>query len=106
VNEPKHPQVDEVVRRVTADLVDRGKLIEAGWASLALLAFKDNTPENRAALRMAFFGGAQHLYGSIMSVMESGDEPTEKDMQRMALIDRELNEFAEEFKRQHMRPRV
>ena len=45
----------------------------------------------------AFFGGAQHLFGSIMSILDPGHEPTERDMRRMDLIAHELEAFIHEF---------
>jgi hypothetical protein len=42
---------------------------------------------------MAFFAGAQHLWGSINSFLEAGEEPTDKDMQRMSHIEKELSQF-------------
>jgi hypothetical protein len=52
-------------------------------------------------LRMAFFGGAQHLFGSIMGILDPGEEPTEQDMRRMDLISHELETFIVEFKQRH-----
>jgi hypothetical protein len=49
---------------------------------------------------MAFFGGAQHLFGSINTMLDDGPdtEPTEQDLRRMTLIAHELNTFIEEYK--------
>jgi hypothetical protein len=48
-----------------------------------------------------FCAGAQHLFGSIMSVLEPGDEPTDKDLQRMDLIHKELDAFIKDFSLRH-----
>jgi len=48
-------------------------------------------------MRNAFFAGAQHLFSSIMTILEPDAEPTEKDMQRMDLIDKELRAFINDF---------
>ncbi len=50
---------------------------------------------------MAFFGGAQHLFASIMGILEPGAEPTDNDMHRLTLINNELEEFITQFKREH-----
>ena len=95
----------EVVDRICKQFVDEGKLVEAGWQSLWLTSVPEDTPKVQLdEMRMAFFAGAQHLFGSIMSILEPDAEPTEKDLQRMDLIHRELERFIEEFKLRHSKP--
>jgi diacylglycerol kinase family enzyme len=93
--------LEELIRRVSAELTDRGKLIEAGWASLHMMWLKDATPAQLALTRDAFFAGAHHLFTSIMTILDPDAEPTDQDLQRMTLIHRELEEFLREFKRRH-----
>lgn len=95
-------KVKEVVDALTRKLVDKGLLVEAGWISfnrltIPLIANK----EQRDDMRVAFFAGAHHLFSSIMSMMGANEEPTEKDMERMNLIHKELQSFIEEFKKQN-----
>jgi hypothetical protein len=52
-------------------------------------------------MRNAFFAGAQHVFGSIMQMLEPGEEATEKDLQRLTLINIELQEFLAQFKKTH-----
>lgn len=90
------------LQRLERELVDKGKLIEAGWVSLRLAAIDDDASKVQLEeMRMAFFAGAQHLFGSIMSFLEDGEEPTPADLRRMDMINVELNNFLEEFKRKH-----
>lgn len=87
-----------IVDKVTRELTDQGKLIEAGWASLRLLAIPPTAgPTQLAEMRMAFFAGAQHLFGSIMVALDEGEEPTADDMRRMELISAELADFAHDL---------
>ena len=87
--------VDEVTKR----LVDDGKLIEAGWQSLRVMAISPNAPEVQLReMRMAFFAGAQHVFGSMMSMLDEDKEPTEADIKRMDSIHAELEEFITQFK--------
>jgi hypothetical protein len=92
----------DFLAKLGRELVDKGKLIEAGWVSLRLIAI---SPEADALqlneMRMAFFAGAQHLFGSIMSIMEEDREPTENDMRRMSQISDELDLFIAEFQKKH-----
>jgi len=52
-------------------------------------------------MRKAFFMGAQHLYASIMGILEPGAEPTDKDLDRMGLIHNELEAFRMEVTNIH-----
>lgn len=87
---------DDLVKQA----VDEGKLIEAGWLSLRYLTIPPDAPDFQLRdMRVAFFAGAQHLWASIMSVLEPDSEPTPNDLRRMALIGTELDSFAEQLQR-------
>lgn len=93
--------IRKIVDEVTKQLVDEGKLIEAGWKGLQLTVLPpDASPIQLQEMRKAFFAGAQHLFASIMSFLEEGQEPTNKDLDRMTLIHKELEEFVKELKQQ------
>ena len=89
--------VDALARR----LADEGKLIEAGWVALKALVVPPTAPETQIEdMRMAYFAGAQHLFASILTILEPGAEPSDQDLERMDLINDELATFAkEEFDR-------
>lgn len=94
---------DEMVRRLTAELTDKGKLIEAGWVGLRYAAVADDAPQDQLTeMRQAFFAGAQHLFSSIMSILDPGSEPTDRDLRRMDFIDKELRAFLADFKAKHL----
>jgi hypothetical protein len=94
----KKEQLDELCRGFT----DQGKLIEAGFVSLRYTVMPPDAPLLQITeMRMAFFAGAQHLFASIMGILEPGAEPTEKDMARLTSIQAELDAFIEQFKVQH-----
>ncbi len=93
---------DELIDRwrteLTRHFADTGRLIEAGWLTLKTLTIPDDMLADQVAeLRMAFFAGAQHLFGSIMTFLEPGDEETEDDLRRMDQISEELSAFAQEL---------
>ena len=92
----------DYLQRLERELVDKGKLIEAGWVGLRLAAIPlDAGAVQLDEMRNAFFAGAQHLFGSLMDILEPDAEPTEKDMQRMDLIDQELRNFIKDFELRH-----
>ena len=98
---PSKEAVDELCKM----LVDQGKLLEAGWKSYELTVLSPDAPTlQRHECRIAFFAGAQHLFGSIMGMLEPDAEPTEADLRRMSGINDELNRFIEDFKLQHLTP--
>jgi len=75
-------------------LADDGKLIEAGWIGLRKVWLPpDATPEQVRDLRKAFMAGANHLFASIMNILDDDREPTAADLYRMDMINRELDEF-------------
>lgn len=87
------------LERLSRQLADNGKLIEAGWMALRAQA----VPLSASAaqiddMRLAFMGGAQHLFASIMTILDPGSEPPRADLRRMELIHRELEAFATELK--------
>lgn len=93
-------QIDAVTKAAT----DEGKIIEAGWIGFRLMAYPDGAPtEQLEQLRQTFFAGAQHLYTSILRVLDPGDEPTDADLSRMGLIDAELKAFIEDFQLRHIK---
>lgn len=100
----QHP--DEMKRRViegvSKKFADEGKLIEAGWVAMKLSVLPQEMGEQQERdMRMAFMAGAQHLFASIMAVMEDDHEPTETDLKRMDLIHAELEAFRKELEAAH-----
>lgn len=91
------------LEKLSRDLTDRGRLIEAGWVGMRIACMAKDAPEVQInEMRMAFMAGAQHLFASIMFILDPGEEPTAKDMQRMDLIDKELREFGAQFAIKHV----
>lgn len=87
-------KLEEMARK----LADQGKLIEAGWIGLRIAAVPLDAPETQVReMRKAFFAGALHLFTSMMSVMDGGDEVSENDLKRMDLINDELDAFGKQL---------
>lgn len=86
------------LERLSRELADQGKLIEAGWVGLRVACDLHDAPKDQLQeMRNAFFAGAQHLFSSIMTILEPDAEPTDKDLERMDLIDKELRAFINDF---------
>lgn len=72
-------------------LADEGKLIELGWLAFRRFVVSKDAPELQVSeMQMAFMAGAEHLFSSIMNILEPDAEPTAADLRRMELIEREL----------------
>lgn len=70
------------------------KLIEAGWQSYRLQVVpKDAGPVQRAETEQAFYSGATYLFDSIMTILDPGTEPTERDLQTMEALALELADW-------------
>lgn len=79
-------------------LADDGKIVEAGWLGLRAVWLHPDSPASQVKqLRWAFMAGAQHLFSSIMTIMEPGIEPTPEDFDRLDKIDKELRAFGDEI---------
>lgn len=90
---------DDDLKVLHQRLTDDGKLIEAGWVSLRILAIsRDAGPTQLQEMRMAFMAGAEHLFRSIMFLLDDDTEPTAADLGRMDKIDSELTAYREELK--------
>lgn len=86
------------IEQLSRELTDQGKLIEAGWVSLRAQVIPPDAPQLQVdEMRMAFMAGAQHLFGSIMMILEEGEEPTDADQHRMEQIHKELDEYYREL---------
>ena len=80
--------------RLTKQLADEGKLIEAGWVALRLTCIPDNAPAVQLhEMRLAYMAGAQHVFSS----MDEDREPTENDLAKLDLLHKELAAFQGEL---------
>ena len=103
MGESKRKKLDVLVKGVTDKATDESKIIELGWIGLRASAIAPDAPQLQIdEMRMAFFAGAQHLFGSIMTMLDPESEPTERDFRRMSNIDKELQAFLADFSAKHM----
>lgn len=89
---------DELIKR----LVDQGKLVEAAFPGLRLgdtpLVPASATADEIENAKLIFMAGAQHVWASLMNILDPGDEPTPQDMARMEKISGELEDWTERLK--------
>lgn len=91
------------LERLSRELIDKGLLVEAGFVSLRIAAMSPAAPQLQIdEMRLAFFAGAQHVFTSIMTMLDPGEEPTDNDVRRMSLIDNELQAFIREYRLKYL----
>jgi hypothetical protein len=101
---PTKEEIQTLAHKLSKRLSDQGRLIEAGWILLRAMAVPPDAPEVQVnEMRYAFMAGAQHLFGSIMSTLDPGEEPTNADLRRLDLIHNELEAFRKEMELRHGR---
>lgn len=104
INRERREAIGKIADLLAGHYVDRGHIIEMGFATMVAAMYpgwQDMPKQQLDDLRSAFFGGAQHLFGSIMGMLDPGSEPTDRDMRRMDMIAHELNAFIEDYKQRH-----
>jgi len=79
-------------------LADEGKLVEAGWVAMFSTTLKDADPVQIAEMRKAYFAGAQHLFSSIIGLVDESAGPSDQDIRRMDSISEELKYWVEEIR--------
>ena len=92
----RREQIDEVVDQLTRELMNQGKLVEAGFTLFAAKVIpKDASQVQRDEMLLAFMAGAQHVFSSMINALDpSADEPTDADFRRMDLLNQELEQWA------------
>lgn len=86
---------DELAKRATRKLLDDGKITAAGWFMFRHLLLKDAPPIQVREMEKAFFAGAQHLWGSMMTGLADDEQAAEDQME---MVSAELHAFAERLK--------
>lgn len=103
MGEAKRRVVHEAANLFAKEASDKGLLIEAGWQSLKAIWLHPDSPAEQVDMaRHAFFAGAQHPWGSIVGILDPGEEPTAADLKRMDLIAAELDAFIKDFELRHV----
>jgi len=94
-----HERWHIAIQRLTKDLADKGLLLAAGWQSYRLMTFGPDSPvKEQDAQKFAFYAGAQHVFASMLNMLDEDHEPTDADMARMTHLNQELKEFELQFK--------
>jgi hypothetical protein len=92
---------DELLK-LQREWADKGQVIAGGAAMFEALFLTGGTLEaQRNDMRVAFTAGAEYIFSTMMSIMDGGDEMSDKDLSRMDAIHKEVEVFRE-FMRAHI----
>jgi hypothetical protein len=95
---PSREEIARIATELSKQLAKEGKLIEAGWAGYRMLVLPPDAPPIQIdECRLAFMAGSQHLFSSIMNILDPGEQETPADLIKMDLIDKELRAFGREM---------
>jgi hypothetical protein len=94
MGESKRRRLEQAATDLTRVLTDKGKLIEAGFTAFAKFVISpDAPPIQLSEMRLAFMAGAEHVWSSMLNLLDEDKEPTADDMRRMEMIQREIDEW-------------
>jgi hypothetical protein len=96
--------VREVAERLVKRLADQGQLVEAGWQTYRLLCLKMPPHETRDDLHEAYLVGAEHVFASIINMLDPGQDETEADLTRMDRLHTELEPIRKTLTLKYGRP--
>lgn len=74
-------------------LARQGRLVDTAFRVFCDAVYPGAPPDQRAALRIAFFAGAQELHALQMLAASGGDEVTEGDFELYGQIAEEIEQF-------------
>jgi hypothetical protein len=88
-------RVRKIALEAQRQLAERGMAVEGGFAAYHLMVLPEDVgPIQLLETRRAFYAGAQHLFSTILHMLDPGEDPTEADLTRMDAIDKELRDWA------------
>jgi hypothetical protein len=79
--------------------------INTAWEGYRKLLSPAATATQISETHKAFFAGALVLYEYMMRALDPGVEPTDADMEKMAIVDRELRAFGKGFDTEYYQSR-
>jgi hypothetical protein len=91
-------EIQKAAKQLAEQLADKGRMIEGGWIGFMHACKIHNAPSNQLLdMRRSFVAGALHLFTTMMTVLDPGAEPTDRDLKRMDLVHAELKRFQQQF---------
>jgi hypothetical protein len=100
---PNRKLIEALATSLTKRLAADGKLVEGGWLAHSQFMIPPLASQDLVdAMHTAYMAGAQHLFASMMNIMDPGEEPTEADLRRLSLINDELEVWRKQMWAMHI----
>jgi hypothetical protein len=81
------------------------KIIETQWNSYLTNVVPPEASESQVSeTRRAFYAGAASLFHALVGTMDDDEEPTERDLERVSSIHKELEDHMQEAIREAFGP--
>ena len=94
MGESKRRRLELAGTELTRIVTDKGKLLEVGFLAFAKFVISpDAPPIQLKEMRLAFMAGAEHVWSSMLNMLDEDKEPTIDDLRRMDAIQREIDEW-------------
>jgi hypothetical protein len=102
---PTKIEIEALATELSKRLADQGRLIEAGWVMFRALTVHPDAPQIQLdEMRYAFMAGAEHLFSSIIGMLDPDEDPSQNDLERMYKIDNELEVYRKEMELRYNKP--
>lgn len=98
-----NPKIADLADKLVRELAAQGLLVEAGWQTYRLLCLKVPPHEARDDLREAFMMGAEHIFASMIQMLDPGTEETPGDIMLLSKLDAELEVVRQVLQRKYNR---
>jgi len=96
------PEQEREIAEAMKEVADKGMLVAAGFAAFRIIALNNSIDRDKIAdMHTAYMAGAEHLFTTLMSILDEGEEPTKKDTDRIELIYQELQAWRAKMVEQH-----
>lgn len=83
----------DLARPKIRKLARQGRLVDTAFKVFCDAVYPGAPPDQRAALRIAFFAGAQELHALQMAAADEGNDVTEGDLEMYGQIAEEIELF-------------
>lgn len=85
-------------------LARQGRLVDTAFKVFCDAVYPGAPPDQRAALRIAFFASAQELHALQMAAADEGDDVTDGDIEMYSAMAEEIERFHERTLRMILEP--
>lgn len=75
---------------LTNRMADQGQIVAGGFAAYRETMILGASPETVAAHRLVWIAASDHLYSSMMLILNSESEPRDQEMRRMDILHAEI----------------